>query len=157
MCLLVIAAAVTFGFYTGHSKESINQAGYALQLIGMIFAMRGLLLVRAHFGQAPFRTLLHEWLWHFPKWKRNVVVGTGAMNTSAAFMNAYIEVWCPDKPDHPPDKRIEDIVKNQERIRIILRESAHQFDALKKDHEEHKKNTAERVMNRPGFCGGSTS
>ena len=79
------------------SETSIRTAGYALQLIGMVFAIRGLLCIRAHFGQPLLRVLFYEWLCRFPKWKRNTVIAVGAATLGSVGMRARTEVWASDK------------------------------------------------------------
>jgi hypothetical protein len=145
MCLLVIAAAVILGFVTWSSEVSIRSSGYVLQVIGMMFAIRGLLGIRAHFGQPLLRKLLFSWVKRFPKWKRSVVIGTGAAHMALAGMKARVEVWSPDDPDKPMEQRIEGIIKNLDRIRNEQREYAKSIDDLKDSHEEHKKTIIERT------------
>lgn len=145
MCLLVIAAAVALGFCTWRSDISIRLAGYVLQLIGMIFAIRGLLSIRAHFGQTLLRKIFLNWLKRFPKWKRNVIAGVLSANLALVGMKARGEVWTPDNSDQPIEKRIEGIVKNLERIRTEQCEHANSIDELRQSHEEHKKTVAEQA------------
>jgi hypothetical protein len=48
---LTVTNAMLYGFIVWHSEDSIRIAGYALQLIGMLFAIRGLLRIREYFKQ----------------------------------------------------------------------------------------------------------
>lgn len=145
MCLLVIAAAIMLGFVTWSSEASIRSAGYVLQFIGMLFAIRGLLGIRAHFGQPLLRELFINWLKRFPKWKRNVVISVGAGNLGLTGMKARVEVWSPDDPGLPIEVRIEKIINNLDRIRIELGDHAKLIDDLKDSHEEHKKQITEKT------------
>jgi len=145
MCLLVIAAAAALGIFTYRSEVSIRSAGYLLQLIGMIFAIRGLLSIRAHFGQTLLRKVFLNWLKRFPKWKRTVIIGRGDMKLSMALMAARAEVWTPDKLDQPIEKRIDGIVQNLERIRSAQREHTNLIDELKRGYEKHKKEVDEQT------------
>ncbi len=147
MGVFVVLAATLFGFVTWHSEESIRLAGYALQLIGMIFAIRGLLGVREHFGQSLLRQLVFKWVKRFPRWKRNVVIGAGACHSTMAGMKGRAEVWTPDDPEKPIEQRIDGILRNLDRIREEQREHAHSIDELKDSHEEHKKQVAEEQNN----------
>ena len=147
MGVLVVFAAILFGFITWHSEESIRVAGYSLQLIGMIFAIRGLLGIREHFEQPLLRQLLFQWVKRFPKWKRNVVIGVGTGHMRIAGMKARAEVWTPDDPQKPLEKRIEAIIRNLDRIREEQREHARSIDELKDSHNEHKKQVAEEQNN----------
>lgn len=144
-CILVIAAAIILGFVTWSSEASIRSAGYALQFIGMLFAVRGLLGIRAHFGQPLLRKLLISWFQRFPKWKRNVVIGAGSVQVGLAGMKGRAEIWNPDNPDKSIEERIDSIIKNQERIRNEQSEHAKLIDELKDSHEEHKKNITEKT------------
>ena len=145
MCILVIASAIILGFVTWSSEVSIRSAGYVLQFIGMLFAIRGLLGIRAHFGQPLLRELFFNWLKRFPKWKRNVVIGVGAGHMGLAGMKARVEVWSPDDPSLPIDERIEKIINNLDRIKIEQGAHAKLIDDLKDSHEEHKKKTKEQT------------
>ena len=138
MFFLVILAASILGFVTWQSETSIRAAGYVLQLIGMIFAIRGLLSIRAHFGQPLLRVLLYEWLCRFPKWKRNTIIGLGTAADGSARMRIIAEVWAPDDPQKSPEERIEAIVQNLEGIKQEQRKNLDSIHNLKKSHEEHK-------------------
>ena len=145
MCLLVIASAIALVFCTWRSEVSIRLAGYVLQLIGMIFAIRGLLSIRTHFGQTLLRKIFLNWLKRFPKWKRNVVLELNSANIASAGMKSGAEVWTPDNSEQSVEKRIEGIVKNLERIRTVQHEHTNSIDELKQSHEEHKKKVAEQA------------
>ena len=145
MCLLVIASAIALVFCTWRSEVSIRLAGYVLQLIGMIFAIRGLLSIRTHFGQTLLRKIFLNWFKRFPKWKRNVVLELNSANIASAGMKSGAEVWTPDNSEQSVEKRIEGIVKNLERIRTVQHEHTNLIDELKQSHEEHKKKVAEQA------------
>lgn len=147
MGAFVVLAATLLGFVTWHSEESIRLAGYALQLIGMIFAIRGLLGVREHFGQPLLRQLVFKWVKRFPRWKRNVVIAAGACFSTMAGMKAQAEVWTPDDPEKPIEQRIDGILRNLDRIREEQRGHALSIDELKDSHEEHKKQVTEEQNN----------
>jgi len=145
MCLLVISAAVIIGFVTWQSESSIRSSGYLLQFIGMVFAIRGLLGIREHFGQPLLRKLLINWFKRFPKLKRNVVVGVAAANIAIMSGKARAEVWNPDDPEKPLEERIEKIIRNVERIRCEQRTQSELIDKLEDSHEEHKKKITEQT------------
>jgi len=145
MCLLVIVAAVILGFVTWSSEISIRFAGYTLQFVGMIFAIRGLLGIRAHFGQPLLSELLVDWIKRFPKLRKKVVIGVGTAHLSLAGMKARAVVWSPDDPEKPIEQRIEYIVRNLDRVRDEQRNHAKSIDDLADNHEEHKKAITERT------------
>lgn len=147
MGILVVLAATLFGFVTWHSEGSIRVAGYSLQLIGMIFAVRGLLGIREHFGQPLLRRLVLQWVKRFPRWKRDVVVNVGAGHLTMAGMKARAEVWTPDDSEKPVEQRIEAVIKNLGRIREEQREQANSIAELKYRHAEHKEQVAEDQNN----------
>lgn len=147
MGALVVLAVTLCGFVVWHSEESIRIAGYSLQFMGMIFAVRGLLKIREHFGQPLLRHLALQWLKRFPRWKRDVVIGAGAFHLGMAGMKGRLEVWNPDDPEKPIEQRIEAIIKNLDRVREEQREHAHLIDNLKESHEEYRKQVAEEQNN----------
>lgn len=146
LCLLVISAIIALGVFTWRSEFSIRFSGYVLQLIGMIFAIRGLLSIRAHFGQPLLRRMFFEWLKQFPKWKRDTVIGAAASMTAVSGMKARAEVWTADNAGYPVEKRIEGIVQNLEKIRVELRQHASTIDKLIDDYEKHKKLLIEQTQ-----------
>lgn len=147
MCIIVLVAAVTLGLVMWRSETSIRSAGYVLQVIGMIFAIRGLLGIRAHFGQPLLRQLFVDWLKRFPKWNRSFVLRAGAGVYATTGMKARFELWTPDNPDQPIEKRIEGIVNNLERIRKEQGEHAKSIEELRDSHEDHKKKMAKENKN----------
>jgi hypothetical protein len=142
MCILVLAAAVMIGFFMWCSETSIRSTGYALQFLGMIFAIRGLLGVRSHFGQPPLRQLFVIWLKRFPKWKKSFVGLKGTVQAVSS-LKAQLEVWIQDKADQTIEKRIEGIVKNLDRIRKEQGEHTKSIEELKDSLGEHKKKVAD--------------
>ena len=147
MCLLVLIAAFMFAFYSWGSEVSVRVSGYFLEMLGVSLTAVGLLRIRSHFGQAPLRELFIGWLHRFPKWKRDVVIGVGAVSAGIAGMKARLEVWTPDKPDSPVDKRIEGILKNLQRLREAQAETENRLDALQQSHEDSRKAEAEARRN----------
>ena len=145
MCLIVVISAIFLGVHTWCSELSIRTAGYALQLIGMVFAIRGLLSIRIHFGQPLLRKGFLDWLSRFPKWKGKVVVEVGDMNVHISLMAARPEVWTPDRPDQPIEKRVDSIIQNLDRIRKTQREQTNLINELQKSYEKHKKAITKQV------------
>lgn len=148
MCVLVIVAAILNGFVAWRSAKSIIYAGYALQLCGMLLAIRGLLLIRLHFRQPPLRNLFVNWLRRFPTWKSSVIEARGSgiisMNKSRLLWDIS---WAPDINSHPLEARIEAIVENVEQIRKELKNQYNYLEYLKDNFEYHKKSVAEENKN----------
>lgn len=142
MGVLVILAATLFSLFTWPNESSVRIAGYFLQLIGMIFAIRGLLLVRSHFGQPSLRALSLKWLTRFPKWKKGVVIGMGAACSTSSTVDAHLEVWAPDDPEKTLEHRLNAILKNLDKLRVDQREHTQLIGKLRSDHESHKQQVA---------------
>lgn len=144
MCFLVILAVLLQAFLAWKSEPSIRVSGYVLQLLGMVFAIRGLLSVRKHFGQLELRVLFFHWLRQFPKWKRNTVIGVAAGKIGLTGMKARVEVWASDDPQKSIEERIKAIVRNQDQIRSELRQHFNSIDYINDMLNEHKKETEKR-------------
>lgn len=142
MCILVLVAVIALGLFIWNSETSIRSAGYALQVLGMIFAVRGLLGIRTHFGQPLLRKLFVDWLKRFPRWKRRFVLDADPGVFAVVGMKTRGEVWTPDNPEQPIEKRIDGIVKNLERIRKEQSEHYKSIEALRDSYQEHKKKVA---------------
>ena len=139
MCILVIVAVVTLGVVTWCSESSIRSAGFMLQILGMVFAIRGLLGIRAHFRQTPLRKLFFNWLKRFPRWRRGVVHLSGTSIAAASSVSGRVDVHMPDDPNQPLEKRIENIVENLNQVRKEMAQHDKSIDDLKERQEEHKK------------------
>ena len=141
--LFIVACALLFSYFTGPTETSVENGGYILQILGMMMAIAGLLKVREHFGHPPLVDLARQWRRDFPKWRKNHVIDAGTGNLSVVGMKAYIEVWAPDKPDQPLEKRVEAILKNLERLREFQQTSTQRVDDLEEKNEErHKQHKA---------------
>lgn len=144
MGILVFIATFILGFVTWRSEISIRSAGYGLQLLGMIFAIRGLLNIRLHFGQIPLNKLFIAWFKSFPKWKNNKVNNLYGTVHESSGLKGEVKVWTPDNPNQPVEKRIEAIIKNLERIKSENYENSKCIKKLIGSHEEHKKMVTEQ-------------
>lgn len=140
--VVVILAAIILGFFTWPNESSVRIAGYFLQVIGMIVAIWGLLLVRSHFGQPSLRALSLKWLKRFPKWKRGFVTGMGAACSTSSTADANLEVWAPDDPEKTFEHRLNAILKNLDKLRVDQREHTRLIGKLRSDHESHKQQVA---------------
>ena len=147
MGFLVLVAVVLLGCFAWRSETSIRLTGYALQLLGMAFAIRGLLLVRVHFRQPGLTRLFVQWLRRFPKWKRDTTILVGTARITMSGGRPRVEVWYSDDSSLPVEKRLEGIVGNLERLRREQRGYEELVDNLRNDHEEHKKSVIERNEN----------
>ena len=142
-CLLVLVAVVYPSLFIWHSEQSVRIGGYILQFIGMVFAVRGLLLVREHFGLPLLRGKALDWLKGFPRWKKNVVVGAGSVQLGAMGMNGHAEVWSNDDPEDTIEERLRRVLLNLDRLRDTQREHSTSLRELKKDLCDHQAQSAE--------------
>lgn len=143
--IFVIFTAVMLGFVIYRSEESIRIAGCMLQLSGMIFAIKGLLGVRKHFGQPLLRQLLFKWLGRFPKWKRNNVIKELEGNACISLRsNLSGELWTSDDPEIPIEQRIERIIKNIKRIQLRQIDHEKSIDELRNSLKALEKHLVEK-------------
>ena len=147
LCFLVILATFLFGFCIWPSEQSIRIAGYVLQILGILFAIRGLLNIRAHFSQPTLRKLFIAWLYRFPKWEKDTVISVVDGFRATASMRARAEVWSPDNTEVPLEKRIDRIIKNIERIREEQKIISEQIDKLQENHEKSQKEQEQARVN----------
>lgn len=83
----------------------------------------------------------------FPNWKRNAVIGSRAVLVGVGSLKARGEIWSPDNPDQPIEKRIEGILNNLEQIRKTQRAHDNSIEELRNRHEDHKKNVEQENKN----------
>jgi hypothetical protein len=92
------------------------------------------------FGQKNLRVLCIEFLHQFPKWRKDTEIHAEVVERLAvATDKAHVEVWTPDKPDEPLEKRIDRVIKNLEGIREVQRRHAEQIDKFQEDHEKYRR------------------
>ena len=139
LCFLVLLSAFLFGFYTWQSEQSIRVSGYVLQMIGMVFAIRGLLNIRAHFGQPTLKRLFIAWLYRRPKWKKHTVKAVGGGIIPVAGLKGRLSEWIPDNPEDLLEKRIDGIIKNVERLKVENRKILEHIDELQRNQEKQHK------------------
>ncbi len=147
MGVLIVVAAVLLGMYAWCSEFSIRFAGYGLQVIGMGFAIWGLLKVREHFRQPLLRHLFVRWLRRFPTWYGIVQLHCGITQNVRAVDEVKADVWRKDNPEDALETRLEGVLINLERIRKEQGSHSTSIDRLKKNIEEHKKKVAEDNKN----------
>lgn len=145
LCFIVIGVAVILSFFVFCSEFSIRASGYLLQLVGMVYAIKGLLCIRKYFRHPLLRKLFLDWLKRFPKWKRKIIFAGGAVANVEARVEGRGEVWTPDNPNKTIEQRIDDLIQNLETLRNQLRRHDSIIDQLKTSHEEHKKKVAQQA------------
>ena len=144
--VFIIGCVLSYSYLTGPTETSVINGGYILQLLGMLMAIRGLLLVRRYFGHPPLADLARLWCREFPTWNRNLILKPGAGCYSLKGGRANIEVWSPDRPDQPIEQRVESILSNLERLREFQRTSTQRIDEIDEKHQrrhtEHEETLA---------------
>jgi len=95
MGVVVIICAILLGFYTFCSETSIRLSGFALQFLGMIFAIWGLIKVRGHFGQPSFLQIFIDWWRRRPKWEKNIVISAQPFISRGRLIGAKPKLWAP--------------------------------------------------------------
>jgi len=138
LCCLVLLTAFFFSLYMWPSEQSIRTSGYVLQILGISFAIYGLLNIRAYFGQPTLRRLSIAWLYRFPKWKKDTVIGAMTAALTMPAFKARGTLWTNDNPEDPLEKRFDGMIINMERIREVQRRNSEQIDTLQKNHEKHQ-------------------
>lgn len=139
MGAVVIISVILLGLYTFCSETSIRLSGYVLQFLGMIFAIRGLLGVRVHFGQPPLWQIFVHWLKRFPKWKKITVVDVKPGFVSTRGLTGKVEVWAPDKQGQPLENRFERLLENLNRLKKIQDNHSKSIEKMENNFNEHVK------------------
>ena len=142
MGFAVIAIAIVLCFYPWHSETSIRLSGCALQLLGAIFAIKGLIKVRVHFGQPPLLQKFMDWWRRFPRWKKSMVISAGPGFISVGGLRGKVEIWAPDKPNQPIEKRFEGLLHNVNWLKTIQDKHIDSIERLEGSLDKYKKEAA---------------
>ena len=148
-CLIVLLMAFFIGFYMWPTEQSIRTYGFGLQIIGMWFAIRGLLKIRTHFDQPKLRKLSIAWLCRFPRWINKtfkIGVGGGSISIKGG-VKAILKPCIPDNPEDSLKKRIDGIVKNQGRLKEEQKNISEQIDKIKGNQEKNQKEQKLAIVN----------
>jgi len=144
MFVLIPVSTVFFIISMSYSEISIIISGLLLQILGMIFTIKGLFGIRAYFKEPLLLDLFIKWLNKFPKLKNNYTIHAGAGRiTASVSLKATGEVWSPDNKGQSIDKRIEYIYRNFERIRNRLVEHDKSIENIIEIQKLYKKTVAE--------------
>ncbi|UQG61029.1 hypothetical protein MIH18_03500 [Marinobacter sp. M3C] len=144
--VFVILLAVFFGFVVWPTEKSIRIIGYVLQLIGMIVAVKGLFMVRSHFGHPSLGIMCLRWLKRFPKWKVEAHISVPTAYSVMTALDPHVEAWAPDNPESTLEHRLNAVIKNLGQLRADQGSQKKLINSLATEHQEHEKKTAkERV------------
>jgi hypothetical protein len=151
LCFSILILAVLTSFYTWPSERTIRISGYVLQFLGMLFAIRGILKIRAYFGHPTLKILLIAWIQRFPKWKRDIIISAGDVKIGTIGLDARIEIWAPDIPNDVLEKRLEAVLLNLNSLREMQSTLAGQIKKIEKNHKslkESQKQELEKIEKR---------
>ncbi|WP_282754747.1 hypothetical protein [Desulfuromonas thiophila] len=145
LCCFVLILAFLTSFYTWPSEKSIRTTGYVLQLLGMIFAIRGVLKIREHFGQPTIKCMLSSWLSKFPKWRKHGYFEAPSVHIGVTVGTGSIEVWAPDNPNDPVEKRLEAVLHNINSLKENQRNHFAKVLKIEKEHKKFKEDQIEKI------------
>ncbi|MEH6517277.1 MAG: hypothetical protein V7742_11365 [Halioglobus sp.] len=133
--VLAITCALLFAFYPAATQTAINRSGYGLQILGMMLAIRGLLHIRSHFELPSLLSLFKDWGYGFPRWRRDLHLNAESTEINTKTGRAAITHWSPDDKSLPIADRLNEVVKNVERIRKSQIDEQERVDNLEQLHE----------------------
>ena len=144
-CVLVIVNAIVFTFYLCPSEASIRMSGYILQMLGMLFAVAGILSIRMHFGYPSLFKLILEWLKRFPSLSNSIVIQGVPAELKIKGGRARIELWKIDNSDAPLEERVSSIVSNLGKVRQELESYYFELNEIKDELEESSERQEESI------------
>lgn len=139
--LLFIVLALALSLVVLRTESAIRCTGYALQLVGMVLAIRGLVGIRQFFGKPSIWSVVTDWFKRFPKWKNTQVIELGGTSHVMTGRRVFIEIWANDDPSLTVEQRLDAIVRNQERLREEQRQQEKSLISISDSLEDHKKKT----------------
>ncbi len=138
---LLVFIALAFSLIFLRTESAIRSTGYALQLLGMILAIRGVVGIRQFFGKPSIKSVVIDWFKRFPKWKNDQRIELQGAFHSVSGSTASLEVWANDDPSLTVEQRLNAIVRNQERLRKEQRQQEKSLISINESLEDHKKKT----------------
>ena len=151
LCFLMLTLAGIVSVYTYPTAQTIKISGYILQLMGMVFAIRGVLNIRSHFGHPPLKSLVIIWLQKFPKWKKHATISIKPSTISIKTSWAILDSWTKDNPEESIEKRIGAILTNIDSLKATQQESSKQIVPIKENYKtqiELQKQTISNVQEK---------
>jgi hypothetical protein len=129
LALGVVALALVASLHRGTTDLQIRSDGLVLQLLGIGTVAHGIHETRKFFGRPGILSLLRDWLSRFPRWRRQVIVGTGTGSLGLASLHARAHVWTPMDPLAPVDAQVKALIQNVERLNQSLIQVQQEMDA----------------------------
>lgn len=137
MFLLVMLDVYLWGFLLVGTELSIKLSGLLLQVVGMVFAIKGVIAARNYLKEDSICDLVKEWLKKAPKWRRAGSIYNTSINlsTSAATAFGTGSVWSGDDEEADTSTRIKNIVNNMANMRVDVARTKEQIYWLKIQHK----------------------
>ena len=129
------------------SEQLIRTSGYGLQFSGMVFAINGLLNIRDFFDQKSLIELIQEWWHRFPKWKKDygMKLESGTYGLTGKIIG--LGAWTPDNSEDSLKRRIDGVVKNQDRLKEEQKNISEQIDKIQGNQEKNQKELELAIVN----------
>lgn len=148
--IFIIACVLSYSYLTGPTETTVINGGYILQLLGILMAIRGLLMVRRYFRHPPLAGIVRDWIDRFPRWRRNTIVEPAGAELGITGHRPYLEVWAPDRPDQSLEIRVEAILQNVERLREFQQSTTRRLDDIddhNRQRDRHHEDALARLAN----------
>jgi ABC-type antimicrobial peptide transport system permease subunit len=134
--IIVLVIVGILGFCFWNNSLYFMFSGYCLQILGMIFAIRGVFKIRRYFNQPSIKELLSVWIHRFPRFKIHSVTSTINLKSKLKVSEGIqVETWTSDNPEAPIKERFEKTLENINRLKRIQREQTNQINELENKHE----------------------
>jgi len=139
MALLVLLLAFLVSFRPSAWEIHIRVTGLILQCLGIGTVALGIHETRKLFGRPGIVKLLLEWMSHFPRWRRRIVLAAGSGTLGALTGHVRAHVWSNVDPSASIEARVDALTKNVERLNERLIQVQKEIDS-----ELHKQSDALR-------------
>jgi hypothetical protein len=130
MALVSLLLAFLVSFCSGATEVQIRVIGLILQWLGIGTVAIGIHETRKLFGRPGIVKLLLEWMSHFPRWHRHIVLkaGSGSLGLSGGHVQAH--GWSTVDPSASIEARFEALTKNVERLNERLIQAQKEIDSV---------------------------
>jgi hypothetical protein len=128
LAVTVIIGSLIVAFLPTVNESRIRVVGLVLQLCGILTVAWGIAETRKFFGRPSVFTIARNWIKHFPKFRRNTVLGAANITLGASTLSARGYVWSNPKPGASLEERVSVLEKNLDRIKDTTYEVQCQLD-----------------------------
>jgi len=141
--IAVLFVAFFFGFWVYGTERAIRVSGLGLQLVGMWFAIRGVLGIRKYFKQPPLQLLIVNWFKQFPRWARSFTGDMQSTSYSRSHAQADLEIWANDDPNQTIEVRLTAVLQNMEQLKSDIKSNQKSTSQLASEFENHKRQASD--------------